>query len=140
MKTKILRPILACIAFIALVTPAMAKASESEQPQVIGLMFYADTCGSCKILDPKVEAAQQSFANDPVLFLTFDHSNPASQKQAALLAEAVGLASVYSSEKKASGFMLLVDPKSQQVLARITRSMSETDIQATIQSALEQSA
>jgi len=113
------------------------QAMDSAQPKVVGLMFYSDTCGSCKILDPKIESVKKDFLSQPILFTTLDHSNEGSKNQAALLADSLGLGKVYSAQEKASGFMLLVKPDSGEVLGKLTRDMSESDIKAAFESALK---
>jgi len=134
---KLLQSILAATTIIGLLGLTQAQALESAKPEVVGLMFYSDTCGSCKILDPKIESVKKDYTAKPILFATLDHSNEGSKNQAALLAEALGLAEIYAAQEKASGFMLLINPQSGEVITKLTRDMSEADIKAAFDKALQ---
>jgi len=134
---KLLQSILAATTFIGLLGLTQAHALETAQPEVVGLMFYSDTCGSCKILDPKIESVKKDYTTKPILFATLDHSNEGSKNQAALLAEALGLNEIYAAQEKASGFMLLINPQSGEVITKLTRDMSEADIKAAFDKALQ---
>ncbi|MEM1223508.1 MAG: thioredoxin domain-containing protein, partial [Verrucomicrobiota bacterium] len=109
----------------------------SAKPEVLALMFYSESCGSCKILDPKVKAVKENYLTKPILFATFDHSNPASINQAALLAEGLDVEKIYNAQQKASGFMLIIDAESNEILAKLNREMSEAEIKASLDQALE---
>jgi len=139
MKTKSnpLKLILTALAALLVSATLPAHAMEPAEPKVIGLMFYSDTCGSCKVLDPKIAAVKPEFLAKPILFAKLDHSNPDTKNQAALLADSLGLADVYKAQAKASGFLLLVNPDNQEVLAKITRDMSEADIKAALSKSLQ---
>jgi len=123
-------------AILALIGIPALQAMEPAQPKVVGLMFYSDTCGSCKILDPKIETVKKDYVAKPILFATLDHSNDGSKNQAALLADSLGLGKVYAAQEKASGFMLLVNPKTGEVIEKLTRDMTEAEIAATIDKAI----
>lgn len=107
-------------------------ALESSQPKILGVMFYADYCGSCKVLDPKVESVQSELSEAPVLFVKLDHSNDQTSKQAAMLATSMQIGEIYRDQQKASGFMLLVDSDSKKILGKITREMSKAEIKEAI--------
>jgi MYXO-CTERM domain-containing protein len=81
----------------------LATAAEPVEPKVVGLMFFADTCASCKVLDPKIQAVKEEFVEQPILFATFDHSNDATKAQAALLAAALGVATSTRRRKRPAG-------------------------------------
>jgi len=140
MKIAQLHRLLLALTLVAFIAPRLGNAAEPIAPQVIGLMFHSDHCGSCKVLDPKIKAAQASFAKEPILFLTFDHTDAATQMQAALLADATGMGEVYVAQSKANGFMLLVDPKSGEVVAKLSRDMSVAEIETAILKAFRRSA
>ncbi len=44
------------------------RAEQPDSPKVIGLLFYADWCGSCKVLEPNLNAVKKDFPRptDPV--------------------------------------------------------------------------
>ncbi len=136
MKT-ILRSLIVPVAIFAFGGIAQVQALEPAQPKVVGLMFYSDSCGSCKILDPKIESVKKDFATQPILFATLDHSNDGSKNQAALMAKSLGLGEVYTAQEKASGYMLLVNPRSGEIITKLTRDMSEADIKTAFDNALK---
>lgn len=135
MITKLLRSAFTAAASLAF-TAGLLHAAEPAEPEVLGVMFYADTCGSCKVLDPKIEAVKSSFLTKPVLFVKLDHSNDGTKNQSALLAGSLGLGEVYKAQEKASGFMLIVNADSKKVLGKLTRDMSEAEIKAELDKAL----
>ena len=52
--------------------PAMEATMKTPVQAVV---FYSDTCGSCKILEPKMEAAMQAVNMDKINVVKFDFSN-----------------------------------------------------------------
>jgi thiol-disulfide isomerase/thioredoxin len=132
---NLLKTTLATITLIGIT--GFATAAEPVEPKVVGLMFFADTCASCKVLDPKIQAVKGEFVEQPILFATFDHSNAVTKAQAAMLAAALGVGDVYKAQQKASGFLILVDPKTKQPIAKLTRDMSEEHIKTEINKALK---
>ena len=137
MIRKLVQNLALALAVTGFVGMQTVEAAEAEEPKVIGLMFYSDSCGSCKTLDPKVKTASKDYAEQPILFVTFDHSNDTTKNQSALLASALDMEKVYGAQKKASGFLLLVDPKSGEVISKLTKTMSEDDIKAEFDKALK---
>ena len=125
---NLLKTTLATVTLIGIT--GLATAAEPVEPKVVGLMFFADTCASCKVLDPKIQAVKGEFVAQPILFATFDHSNDATKAQAAMLAAALGVGDIYKAQEKASGFLILVDAKTKQPIAKLTRDMSEENIRA----------
>lgn len=132
---NLLKSTLAIITLIG--TVSLAAAADPVEPKVVGLMFFADTCASCKVLDPKIQAVKGEFVEQPILFATFDHSNDGTKAQSAMLAAALGVGDIYAAQEKASGFLVLVDAKTKQPVGKLTRDMSEEDIKAEINKALK---
>ncbi len=119
-------------AFIA----APASGETADDPKAVALLFYADWCGSCEVLDPKLDEAKAAVADEPVLFVTLDHTDEATSRQAAMLVNAMGLREVYAPHAGRTGFVLLVDRKTNETITRITRDSSEDEIEATLRSAV----
>ncbi|MEO0794378.1 MAG: thioredoxin domain-containing protein [Verrucomicrobiota bacterium] len=136
MKT-ILKSLITAITLLGLAGFTQAHALDSAEPKAIGLLFYSDACGSCKILDPNIQAVKEDFATQPILFATFDHSNTESRNQAALLAASLGVAKLYDEQQKASGYMLIVDPKTGKILQKLTKTDSQEAIKAAFNMALK---
>lgn len=90
----------------------LASAAQPVEPKVVGLMFWADTCASCKVLDPKIHAVKGEFVEQPILFATFDHSNDATKLQAAMLATGLGVGDIYKGAGKGQR---IPDPKTPKL-------------------------
>jgi thiol-disulfide isomerase/thioredoxin len=116
---------------------ASADSAEAVEPKTVALLFYADWCGSCKALDPLVKEARSELDNEPVLFVTLDHTDPATSRQAAMMARALGLEEVYKEHAGRTGFLLLVDRDSKQALSPITRETTPEKIKRAIEQSLE---
>jgi len=104
--------------------PAAHAEKSSSQPQTYAVLFYADWCGSCKTLDPKVKEARKSLSDSPVLFLTFDLTDDGTKHQSAMLAEAIGLDSLYAENGGKTGYLAIVDAASGKVLGKLTKGDS----------------
>ncbi len=135
MKNKLIQLACALIATLGLGL-GTAHAAEAAQPEVVGLMFHSDTCGSCKVLNPKLDSVKSGYLAKPILFVTLDHTSDGTKNQAALMAGALGVKEAYAAQEKASGFLLLVDKDSGEVLGKVTRDMTEAEIAATIDKAI----
>ncbi len=111
------------------------EASESTKADTYAVLFYADWCGSCKVLDPKLEEARASLSDEPVLFATFDMTDENTTKQTAMLANALRMDDLFNENAGRTGFLLLVDAESHEVVDRITREDSAEEIEAKIAAA-----
>jgi len=122
----------ACLSGLA----ARAAEATAEKPKVIGLLFYADWCGTCKVLDPRLTAVKQQFRGKPVLFTRVDETDDFTKHQSRLHMALLDLNKIYAAEGGKTGFLLLIDPATGKVRERITRQHEEPQILAAIQKAL----
>lgn len=111
-----------------------AVTSPAEDTKILAVLSYADWCGSCKALDPKVKAVQAANAFDGVEFATIDYT---SRDADAFFADAetLGVASAMRStfpDKIKTGRMYLVDMDSGEVISTVDKSMDEAAITAAI--------
>ena len=136
MKSVVSLLLLATGLFGAAVPLAFAKDSTSESPKVIGMYFYANWCANCKELEPKLETAANSLKKDPFLLVRLDVSNKATQYKAGLTASAMGLGSRFDANAPKTGFVLLVDPKSGEVVDRLTKELAPDEIEQRVRGAL----
>ena len=138
MKQYMALPMLLVVSMIMIATGfAETKEEKAETPKVIGLLFYADWCGSCKVLDPKIEAIKKDFAKDPVLFTRVDLTDDFTKGQSKLFANWVGLADIFAEHGKKTGFMLLIDSAEKKILSKLTKTQSEDELRDEIKAALE---
>jgi len=110
--------------------------SQDEPVRLIAITMYADWCGSCKVLDPKVDAVKKEFKGKGVFFTQFDFTDDFTTEQSAHYASLVGLENLYSEHAGKTGYMLLIKPETKEVVSRITRDNSEEEIKQTILNAL----
>ncbi|MDW7682400.1 MAG: thioredoxin domain-containing protein, partial [bacterium] len=107
-----------------------------QAPKIIGLLFYADWCGSCKILEPKIDSIKKEFASKPILFTRVDMTDDFTKAQSRLFAHWVGLGEIYNENKGKTGFMLLIQPQDGKVLSKLVKTNTEEDIRAEIKKTL----
>ncbi len=117
---------------------AIAQADEkpeSAEAKTYAVLFYADWCGTCKALDPKIEEAREALAEEPVLYVTFDMTDEKTTRHTAMLANALQLDEHFNENAGRTGFLLLIDAESREVVDRITREDSAEDIRNKIAAA-----
>ena len=95
-----------------------AVTAPAEDTQVLAVLSYASWCGSCKVLDPKIETVRAANDFEGVEFFALDYS---ARDEAAYFADAETLG---------------IDRSSGDVLSTVTKSMSEAEIVAAIDGAL----
>ena len=102
---------------VALALPAGAEAPAS--PDLLAVKFHADWCGSCKKMGTVFEDLRNKYDGKSVLFVTLDLTNGTTRSQAEFLASALGFGDVYAQNAR-TGFILLLDGKSRQQVAKLT--------------------
>lgn len=134
----------AMLALAIVTTPAWSEpgsAADAEDqknkaraPELAVVSFYADWCGTCKVLDSKVDEVRERMQEDeqPVLFLTLDLTDEKTRQQAELLASLVGMDDAWDELHQRTGFALLVKPGSGEVAGRLTAGQEVDEIHASI--------
>lgn len=108
----------------------------TEKPKVVGVLFYADWCASCKALEPKLSEVKKQVMDQPIYFTRVDLTDDCTKKQSGMFAEWVGLGEVYREHAPKTGFMLLIDPQTRQVLTKLTKTQSQAELKAAMEEAL----
>lgn len=117
-------------------TPASnVDAAFEGEPEVIAATFASSWCSACKILKPKLAKAIPDFANEPVKFVEYDFTF-GDRPEVREAAEADGLGALYDRYRGATGFTLLVDARTHDVLGMLTMEHSKQDIESLITRAL----
>lgn len=107
----------------------------AEKPEIIAATFSSAWCSSCKILEPRLETVVPDFADKPVKFVKLDFT--LGQRGAvAEKAKREGLGDVYPQYKGATGFTLLVDADTGEVVDSLTIRHSEKAMRAAIAQAI----
>jgi len=113
-----------------------AEATDAPTPKLIAVKHHGDWCSSCKKMGSIFTDLRNKFDGQPVLFVTLDLTNISTRNQSELLASTLGLQSVYKNNP-GTGFILLIDPKTYQVVKKLSadqdiKSMSN-DIKTLLQ-------
>jgi len=121
-------------ALVGLVTvPATAMDSEAQAQKPMLVTFTAEWCGSCKILEPKLE---QALTNDKINsgleVVIFDFTNNDTKAAAASLADEKGLTDIFQKHGPKTGFSLMVGQNMQEQ-GRFTKENSVEEIETTLE-------
>lgn len=122
-------------AVLGLALSAALHAASAPTPKVLAVLMYADWCGSCKVLDPKLKAVQPEFEPGNILFVRFDLTNERTAHQAGMLARTLGLAGLYEQNAGKTGYVAIVDRATGQTIEKITKDHSEQDIRKMLRQA-----
>lgn len=110
----------------------------AEKPTIVAITMHADWCGTCKALNPKLENVKTELEDKGVLFTRFDFTDESTIKQSELMANWIGFGNLFNEHKEAgkTGFVILIDAETFEVLERITNNNDETEIKKTIEAYL----
>ena len=112
-----------------------AEAASAGKPEVVAATFSSSWCSACKILKPKLAKVIPGFAKEPVAFIEFDFTfGPRAELETE--AERYGLTELYERNKGATGFTVLVDSDTGEILDTLTMNFSEDAMRAAIAQAI----
>jgi thiol-disulfide isomerase/thioredoxin len=141
MKTLLSLATLAFVTFFAL--PAaqaddmgMMQDTMTAKPSVV--LFYADSCGQCKILEPKLESALHELGEDSVHMVKFDYSTRETIMASKDVAAENGLDAIQKKYGAKTGFAVIANDKGEET-AMIKASDSEEEILETLKTATKMS-
>jgi thiol-disulfide isomerase/thioredoxin len=109
---------------VILISIPVISGDNTEEPELIALRMYAEWCGKCKALDPKVDEVKKEFSGRGLLFVVFDQTDEFAQEQSVLHARLLGLDHVQREFGGQTGLLLLIDPESGKIKERITHQIS----------------
>ncbi len=99
----------------------------------IAAWMHADWCGKCKVLEPKFAEAITSggFDKDPdIKFVTLNMTDGDTKAEAKKSAMDLGIADIYAKNGGKTGYVAIIDTKTNMVVDRITSDMSVEDMVA----------
>ena len=117
-------------------TPATsADAAYDGKPEVVAATFASSWCSACKVLKPKLAKVIPGFKDEPVAFIEFDFTfGP--RKELRDEADKYGIGDLYERNKGATGFTVLVDSDTGEILDTLTMNFSEGAMRAAIAQAI----
>lgn len=129
--------VLASSAFFASARSHVRHVGEpyAGRPEVVAASFVSAWCPACKVMTPKLAHVLPEFRDQPIKFTELDFSLGQSPKLAAKAA-ADGYSVVYARFAGATGFTLLIDRDTGEVLDRLTMDDSEDVMRTRIKLAL----
>lgn len=111
------------------------SAYSDGQPKLVAAMFYSAWCSSCAVLDPRLREIAPEFDGRAIQFVKFDFSLGPNESQRRKARE-LGIEAAYIQNEGATGYMLLIDRTSAEVLASVTMNMDRETIRDTIDNAI----
>ena len=105
---------------------------QAAAPDVIAIDFYADWCGFCQQMADDREQIREQLAEQPVLFLTFDHTTEHDVQKSAYHAGMLGLDDIWSTHGGKTGRMIVIDPETGQQIAKLNHENDLDDMKSTI--------
>ena len=122
------------------ISPATAttpdRTEAADKPEVIGVLLYADWCGSCKTLEPKLDEVKPAFSGAPILFTQFDLTDDYTAEQSRLYAQWTGLDALFEAHEGRTGYVVLINAETHEELGRLTSDQSEDELREAIASVL----
>lgn len=122
---------LAIFAFSGRNSATGAEYTFQGAPEVVAATFSSAWCSSCKILEPRLADVIPDFKDKPVKFVKLDFTlgqRDEIEDQAA----AEGLEDIYPRFKGATGFTLLVDADTGEIIDMLTINHSKSAMRAAI--------
>ncbi|WP_425410112.1 thioredoxin [Hyphococcus sp.] len=105
------------------------------EPEIIAATFESAWCSACKILKPRLAGVIPEFADKPVKFVSLDFTF-GQRDDVKRQAEAEGLGDIFPQFEGATGFTLLVDRETGEIIDSLTVSHEKPAMRAAIAQAL----
>lgn len=108
----------------------------ARSPEVMVVVFHADWCPNCKTLGPKmVNSVFPEIKSEPYLLVKLDFTDSESN-QAEYMLSSLGLGKVWEQYGRKTGFALVIDAKTKEVLHTIKATDDPETAVAEIQDAI----
>ena len=133
--TILLGALLVAGAAFALSDRRPAAQAFNGEPEIVAATFTSQWCSACRILKPRLLRTMRQFDGQPVKFVEYDLTFGPDRARPA--AAANGLSSVYERFSAATGYTLLVDVDTGEIVGRLTIGHSQGEMRAAIAAALD---
>ncbi len=114
---------------------SMADKMDKDVKKLDVIVFYSDTCGSCKILEPKMMDAMAVLNNDSFNVVKFDFSNKQTIETTRKLAKDNDVDATLQEYGAKTGFVVLLDNDGNEI-EKLTVKDSAADIAAKLTSSV----
>ncbi len=101
------------------------------KPEIVAATFSSAWCSSCKILVPRLAGVIPEFSDKPIKFVELDFTL-GQRGEIAKQAADEGLGDIYPRFKGATGFTLLVDTDTGEIVDMLTVNHTERAMRAAI--------
>lgn len=110
---------------------ADAVVEAPAEPRLVAAMFRSSWCGSCRILEPRIEDIRAEYDDATVDFIKFDFTLG---RRSGLRerAEEEGILELYDQLEGRTGFLVLMDRETGQVFEIITIAYDRDNIRAAL--------
>ena len=95
---------------------APAAANVYSKPDMYVVMFRADWCGPCRIVEPRLHKALQNLSDPKIEYVTIDISNPALSEASAHRAFDREIVPQYNNWLGVTGFAAIIDGDTKRTL------------------------
>jgi len=101
----------------ALIAAAATTEAYTPNPaEMYVVMFRADWCGPCKIVEPNIDRALSKLADTQIEYITIDITTPARSERGAHLAFDRNIVPQYNSWMGVTGFAAIIDADTKRTL------------------------
>ncbi len=115
---------------------ASQEATNETTAEILAVKMHADWCGTCVSLEEPFVGLQETYSEGNVGFVTMDFTNDDTTGASLATAAELGITEVIE-DQAGTGFILLIDAETHEVVGRLTGSHSEDDMAEAIATALE---
>jgi len=104
-----------------------AEEALEEQPRLVAATFRSSWCGACRVIEPRIEDVQEEYEDAAIDFLRFDFTLG---RRGGLRerAEAEGISELFDQLEGRTGFMVLMDRETGDVIEIVTMRYSRENI------------
>ena len=107
---------------------ALPAAAQISQPELYVVMFRADWCAPCKVVEPRLNGALRSLGDPSIEPVMFDISDPGLGEVAAHRAFDREIVPQYNRWLGLTGFAAIIDATSKQTLGCVNSKFSADEI------------
>ncbi len=108
---------------LGVATPQLANAA--RQPDMYVVVFRADWCGPCRILEPKLKSAMNRIGDPGIEYVEIDTTNPARSEVSAHRAFDRQIVPQYNKWLGVTGFAVMIDADTKQTLGCVNINYDE---------------